>query len=146
MYCVRGWCVGEFPFKDYTQERSRRQIVVSSVISFVFRTVSYVFKSEEAGRPGTSDVPIFRFRPWHHTSLYLYAGWGQQWEIKPLFFFLNSISGNICQLPRDASQTLFAQRKRWHSRVTMFSEQHFLLLVCSLYSSCLSPALQRDGI
>lgn len=32
----------------------------SSVISFIFRMVSYVFKSEETDRLETSDVPIFR--------------------------------------------------------------------------------------
>lgn len=49
--------MGEFFFTDYTQERGRRQIVVSSVISLIFRTVSHVFKSEETGLAwsGTSD-------------------------------------------------------------------------------------------
>lgn len=65
---------GEFSSEDCAQERNKREIAVSFVISCVFRTVSYAFKSEETGLSGTSDVPIFILRPCHHAFLYLYAG------------------------------------------------------------------------
>lgn len=98
IYHVTGRCVGEVSFKDYTQERSRRRIVVSSVFSFVFRTVSYVFKSEETGRSGMSDVPILRADP-DITPLPICTR-GEVSSEKISLFFL-TISGNIYQLPRD---------------------------------------------
>ena len=60
---------GEFSSEDYAQGRNKREIALSFVISFVSRTVSRVFKSEETGLSGTSDVPVFILRPCHHASL-----------------------------------------------------------------------------
>lgn len=70
-----------------------RQIVVSSVISFVFRTGSCVFKSEETGRSGTSDVPILRADP-DITPLPIYA-LGEVSSEKISFFFKLKLSQEI---------------------------------------------------
>ncbi len=61
---------------------------MSSVISFVFRTASFVFKFEETERSGTTDVPIFRLMiTCHQASIYRL---GEISSEKIALFFLNS--------------------------------------------------------